>query len=163
MIVSDTSSLNYLILVEEADILAKLYEAVLIPQSVYEELHAPRTPAAVRTWIDNPPPWLRVSSALLEPVGGLQSLHSGERDALALALHVRAKALIIDERYGREEAEKRRINVIGTLGVLAAAHEVGLLDLAQAVCRLRQTTFHVSPRLLAAVLQKYQIPAREEE
>jgi predicted nucleic acid-binding protein len=85
----------------------------------------------------------------------LSHLHTGERDAISLALQVQADALIIDERRGREEAEKRGLKVIGTLGVLAAGHEGGLLDLAETFERLRQTTFHVSPKLLAAILQKY--------
>ena len=46
--------------------------------------------------------------------------------------------MIIDERRGREEAEKRGLSVIGTLGVLAAAHERGLLDLTAALDLLRQ-------------------------
>lgn len=163
MVVSDTSPLNYLILIKEADILPKLYETILIPRSVYEELQSSRTPAAVHAWIDSPPAWLRVVSVLPTLEGSWQSLHSGERDALALALHVQAKAVLIDERRGRAEAEKRRINVIGTLGVLATAHEVGFLDLAQAISRLRQTTFHISPRLLTVILQKYQLSSEGTE
>ena len=46
--------------------------------------------------------------------------------------------------------------MIGVLGVLAAAHERGLVDLTAAIDLLRQTTFHVSPKLLAATLSKYQ-------
>jgi predicted nucleic acid-binding protein len=197
MIVSDTSSLNYLVWIEQINLLAKLYGRVLIPQSVYRELSAPEAPAPVRTWIGSPPAWLEVSSVSLEPEDGLQSLYSGERDAITLALYAQAEALLIDERRGREEAENRQIRVrscqeitfrlystagqassgtrqpnrkvifcqvlIGTLGILAAAHESGLLDLAQALSRLRQTTFHVSPRLLAALLRKYQISAKEEQ
>ena len=45
--------------------------------------------------------------------------------------------------------------VIGTLGVLTAAHERGLIDLIAALHSLRQTTFHVSPKLLASIAVKY--------
>lgn len=90
------------------------------------------------------------------PDPDLRHLHTGERDAISLALHLRADVVIIDERRGREEAEKRGLRVIGTLGVLATAHERGLLDLTEAIDLLRQTTFHVSPRLLASILSKYQ-------
>jgi len=61
--------------------------------------------------------------------------------------------LIIDERQGRNEAERRGLKVIGTIGVLVSAHERGFLDIHDSISRLRQTTFHVSPKLLASVLQ----------
>jgi predicted nucleic acid-binding protein len=156
MVISDTSPLNYLVLIGHINILPMLYRRVLIPQSVSEELNAPETPEPVRTWRSSPPDWLEISSELFVPDMGLSHLHAGERDAISLALHIRADALIIDERRGREEAEKQGLKVIGTLGVIAAAHESGLLDLAEAIDRLQQTTFHVSPKLLAAILRKYQ-------
>ena len=163
MVVSDTSPLNYLVLIEQIDILSMLYGRVLIPQSVYEELNAPETPEPVRAWRTNLPHWIEVSSEQPVPDIGLSYLHAGERDAISLALHTGASALVIDERRGREEANKRGLQVIGTLGVIAAAHDRGLLDLPEAFDRLRQTTFHVSPKLLAAILQKYQSLAEEKD
>jgi len=161
MVVSDTSPLNYLILIGRINILPTLYGRLLIPQAVYEELSAPETPEAVREWRANLPSWIEVQPEQLTPDTGLNHLHAGERDAISLALSIQADGLIIDERRGREEAEKRGLKVIGTLGVIAAAHERGLLDLGETFDRLRQTTFHVSPKLLAAILRKYQGSAEE--
>src|SRR6267142_748091 len=121
MVVSDTSPLNYLILIEQINLLPQLYTRVLIPGSVDEELNAPETPDLVRRWRASLPDWLEVSTDLAAPDPDLSHLHAGERDAISLALHVKADAVIIDERRGREEAEKRGLRVIGTLGVLAAA------------------------------------------
>ena len=161
MVVSDTSPLNYLILIGQINILPTLYGRVIIPQSVYEELGAPETPEAVREWRANLPSWIEVSSEQPTPDIGSSHLHAGERDAISLALRIQADTLIIDERRGREEAEKLGIRVIGTLGVIVAAHETGLLALAETIDRLRQTTFHVSPKLLAAILRKYQTSSEE--
>jgi predicted nucleic acid-binding protein len=155
MVVSNTSPLNYLILIEEIDLLPRFYERVVIPQSVCEELQAAETPEAVRTWILNPPDWLEISSETGSLDSDLASLHAGERDAISLALHLQADAVLIDERRGRGEAEERELKVIGTIGVLAFAHESGLLNLSNAIGRLQQTTFHLSPKLVASVLQKY--------
>lgn len=162
MVVSDTSPINYLVLIGQINVLPTLYSRVLIPQSVYEELGAPETPETVREWRANLPSWIEVPSEQPTPDIGSNYLHAGERDAISLALNIQANALIIDERRGREEAEKRGLKVIGTLGVIAAAHESGLLDLTETFDRLRQTTFHVSPKLMAAILRKYQVPAEEE-
>jgi len=116
MAVSNTSPLNYLILIEAIDVLPRLYERVLISPSVFQELRAPKTPAVVRRWIEHHPDWLQTSSERGSVDLELMSLHAGEREAISLALHLQAEALIIDERHGRNEAEKRRLKVIGTLG-----------------------------------------------
>jgi predicted nucleic acid-binding protein len=160
-VVSDTSPLNYLVLIEQAGVLPRLYGRVLIPRSVHEELSAPETPAPVRAWVGDLPGWVEISNDPPAADESLGHLHAGERDAISLALRSGAGALLVDERRGREEAEKRGVKVIGTLGVLVAAYENGLLDLTEALGRLRQTTFHVSPKLLAAILQKYRGAERE--
>jgi predicted nucleic acid-binding protein len=156
MVVSDTSPLNYLILIEQINLLPQLYSRVLIPVSVDKELNAPETPDLVRAWKASLPDWLEVWPDPVRTDPDLNQLHAGERDAISLTLHVKADAVIIDERRGREEADKRGLKVIGTLGVLAAAHERGLVDLIVAIDLLRQTTFHASPKLLAGILTKYQ-------
>ena len=46
----------------------------------------------------------------------------------------------------------------GTLGVLEAAHRGGLLDFNEAVARLSNTAFYLSPRLLATVRNLFSIP-----
>ena len=156
MVVSNTSPLNYLVLIEQIDVLPRLYDRVIIPSSVFEELRAPETPETVQVWIGSHPDWLEISSESGAADPSLDNLHAGERDAILLALSVGADALIMDERAGRNEATKRRIRVIGTIGVLASAHERGLLALANAISRLQQTTFHASPKLLASVLRRYE-------
>jgi predicted nucleic acid-binding protein len=83
----------------------------------------------------------------------LDKLDAGERDAIALAMELAADQLIVDEAMGRREAERRGLSVIGTLGVLREAANEGLLDLRTAIERLRQTSFHVSPAVLAKLLE----------
>ena len=155
MVVSDTSPLNYLILIEEIDVLPQMYGRVIVPSSVNVELRAPETPDVVRRWIEDPPGWLEISTEIGRPDPSLDALHLGERHAISLALRLKAAALLIDERRGRREAEDRGLKAIGTLGVLVSGHERGLLDLAGSITRLRKTTFHASAKLLSAVLQKY--------
>lgn len=112
-------------------------------------------PQAVTDWIAHPPTWLEVRMPEQEPDADLMKadLDAGERDAILLALELEADELIIDDLDGRREAERRKLHFVGTLGVLRAAARAGLLDLKDALFRLRQTTFHVSQELLDRLLQ----------
>lgn len=100
MVVSNTSPLNYLILIEAVDVLLRLYGRVFISPSVFQELCAPKTPEVVRRWIEHHPDWLGTSSERGSVDLELANLHAGEREAISLALHLQADALIIDERMG---------------------------------------------------------------
>lgn len=51
IVVADTSPLNYLILIGEANLLYELYGRVLIPEAVFSELAHPIAPPAVVDWI----------------------------------------------------------------------------------------------------------------
>jgi len=155
IVVADTSPVNYLILIQEVDILPKMYGRVVIPQSVREELVRASAPQAVRSLIDQLPIWLEVRSPLAVPDSSLARLDAGERDAITIAAELHADRLIVDEREGRREAERRGIPVIGTLGVLREAAVLKLLDLRVAVERLQTTSFYVAPEVLASLLKDF--------
>jgi predicted nucleic acid-binding protein len=158
IVVADTTPLNYLILINEIDVLPRLYGRVVIPQAVREELIRSRAPASVRTWIAQPPGWLEILSPTPVADPALAKLDAGERDAIALAEQLAfssdAVQLIVDELQGRREAARRGLPVIGTIGVLREAAEEGLLDLRDTIERLRQTSFHISPAILAHLLDE---------
>lgn len=154
IVVADTSPVNYLILIEEIEILAKIFGSVVTPHSVLAELLRPSAPAAVRKWIGERPEWLEVRSPEGVPDAPLTSLDLGERDAISLAAELESDQLIIDDRHGRHEAQLRRISVIGTLGVLRTAGNLGLLDLGNALKRLGSTNFRMRPEVLARVLKR---------
>ena len=89
------------------------------------------------------------------PDAALAKLDLGERDAITLATELQADQLIIDDREGRREAERRAIPVIGTLGVLREAATLKLLDIRVAVDRLQTTSFYVAPEVLATLLKDF--------
>ena len=58
-------------------------------------------------------------------------LGDGEAEAIGLALEIRAKALLIDERDVTSIARRLGITTVGTLGVLILASAKNLLPLDQ--------------------------------
>lgn len=144
IVVADTGPLNYLVRIGSVSVLQPLYSRVLIPQTVAGELRHSNAPIEVREWIASAPSWLEVRPDPT-PDPSLQILDPGEAAALSLAESVQADGILIDDWAGRTEAERRHLHVTGTLGVLAAAHLAGLLDLDEALKKLRSTNFRLTP------------------
>jgi predicted nucleic acid-binding protein len=147
-IVSDASPINYLILIGEVEILANLFEEVLIPPAVHLELQNSRTPPTVYAWAASLPSWARVLPASRIAPG--IDLGAGETEAISLAIELGIFAILMDERKGRLAAEQRGLVPLGTLNVLESADIQGLLDFEEAVAKLRKTNFHVDPMLVDA-------------
>ena len=57
-IVSNTSPLNYLVLIELQQLLPALFSRVLVPEAVLRELRSPAAPAQIGAWLDTTPDWL---------------------------------------------------------------------------------------------------------
>ena len=148
IVIADATPLNYLVLIGHSDILPRLFDQILIPSAVMNELERPRTPEMVRAWIAAPPAWLQVRSVKNPKTGDLEYLDEGEREAIFLAEELGADWLIMDDYDGRKEAERRNLPVIGTLRGLDEAADRDLINLSEAVKRLQQTTFYVAPVLL---------------
>jgi predicted nucleic acid-binding protein len=150
IVVSDTGPIQYLTLLGHVDALANLYGRVLIPVGVAAELSQPHAPEVVRALVNSPPPWLEVVSVVLPQEDTLvRELGRGEREAIVLAETRGADLLLCDDQMARAEAEEHGLRVVGTLRVLIEAHNNGLLDGAEALSRLRATSFRASQSLLA--------------
>jgi len=144
IVVADTSPLNYLVLIGEIERLPSLYQKVLIPQEVRREMLRERTPLTVRTWAANLPEWCEERQLSGTPDSSLDELDPGEREAIQLAAEAGVDTVLMDEVSGRREAVRRRLRVIGTLGILEQAAQRGLLNFRDALQRLEQTNFRLS-------------------
>lgn len=156
IVVADTSPLNYLIRLGQANILQQLYGRVLVPRAVLEEMQHPGAPDEVRAWANAVPSWLEaIKPRQIDPTLRLE-LGAGEREAISLAIEVNADVLLIDEQAGRQEAEARHIEVAGTLAVLLQAALRGHLAFPESLEEIRAFGFRVSPSLAAATLARYE-------
>jgi len=156
LVVTDTGPLNYLVLIGEIDILPRLFDRVLTPQSVIAELDHSRTPNAVQKWVANRPAWLSVGSTPPITELPLPTLDNGERAAIALALSEKANLLLIDERAGARAALANGLSVVGTVGMLEMAARLGMVDLSAAFTRLRATSFRIRQQVLDGSLASYE-------
>ncbi len=94
IVISNSSPINYLVLIEEVGILPALYGHVIIPQAVFDELQHTDTPAAVREWAATRPRWLEVREPSIPLAPAPKTLHAGERDTIALGQELRADLII---------------------------------------------------------------------
>ncbi len=123
-VVCNTSPLINLAGVGLLALLPTLYGTILIPGAVHREYVAGMRsgdPALDDLeWVEIAPP-VPVQPEL--PAG----LGAGEAEAIALAIAANARAILLDEHLARNVATKNGLPVVGTLAVLIAAKQTGLL------------------------------------
>ncbi len=145
-VVSDTSPFRYLILIDAIEVVPKLFGPVHAPPEVVRELQRSKNPelGLVRRWANSPPGWLterapaRIDQSLPKKLG------RGEVEAISLAQELRAERTFIDDKDARKAAKERGLPLAGTLSILEEAACRGLLDIEQAIAKLRQTNFRAT-------------------
>ena len=147
IVIADTTPINYLILIDEIEILAELYGKVIIPEAVFRELKAEAAPKEIKKWLANRPEWLEVQNISAQIGEDLKSLDAGEAEAIVLAEELNADLLLIDERLGRKIAQEHGLRVVGTIGILALAKQNKLFNLEDVIGKLEKTNFYLSDKL----------------
>lgn len=152
IIVSDTSPINYLLLIGEIELLPRLFGRVIIPPAVAKELKHPAAPEAVKQWIDLPPAWLEVRDASF--VDPTIQLDAGETAAISLAIEINADQILLDDKKAVKVAIARGLGVAGTLNVLELAAIKGWIDLPTVIARLQKTNFRAVAELIQKLLDE---------
>jgi predicted nucleic acid-binding protein len=152
IVVSDTSPINYLILVEAIHVLPVLFGRVVVPPQVVAELRHTDSPKMVQDWALSPQSWFEIVAPIELQKG--MDLDEGETAAISLAIQLAADQLLVDDLRARLVAKNRQIEVTGTIGVLISAANRGLIDLAQTITRLQQTSFRLAPHIWQVLLEK---------
>lgn len=142
LVIADTGPVNYLILIGHVEILPMMFDRIVLPSAVRDELADANTPPEVRNWVAVPPQWLEVRFTELPlPPRSKTRMGPGETAAIALAAELHADLLLMDDRLGVAAALRQGLTVTGTMGLLARAARSGLLDLEEAFERLKRTNF----------------------
>lgn len=161
IVVSDTSALSNLALVDHLWLLEAIYQTVIIPEVVASELAAASNPTISSmlqlSWIQTQS---LTNSQLADQLQQERGLDAGEANAIALALELQADDLLIDERLGRQEARRLGLSIIGILGILLIAKQRNLIPQVQPVmdALINQAGFRVSSQLYQRVLALSQEP-----
>jgi uncharacterized protein len=156
IVVADTSVLINLCCINRAELLRVLFHDVYIPPEVEHEfrrlVERDRRFRSLRL-----PGWvgIRPATAIPDPVRNNTGLDTGEAAAIALALEMRADAILLDERHGYEAATGLGLIVIGLLGLLLRAKRTGEIEaVAPELDRLqRDAKFWISDAVRRRVLQ----------
>jgi uncharacterized protein len=149
LVVVNTTPIIALSRVGQLGLLKELFGRVVIPAGVRDELGQGGAAAPGAEVLDQP--WVAV-----EQVGNprlvlfLADLDLGEAEVLALAVERSADLVIIDERLARRHAIRLGLRLTGTLGVLIAAKNRGLLAaVTPVITRLRDAGLRIAPAVAA--------------
>jgi predicted nucleic acid-binding protein len=146
IIISDTVPLRYLIEIEKAHILEELFGSIIIPEKVVDELQRPKTPQKVKDWMQARPDWLEVRKADLSLYTPQKKIGDGEREAFALAVELKAAAVLLDDDYAEGEARRLNVPTIRLFAILDRAAEQNLIDLPSTVDEMKKTSFRLPPQ-----------------
>ncbi|ETW95028.1 MAG: hypothetical protein ETSY2_48740, partial [Candidatus Entotheonella gemina] len=145
LVISNTSPLFYLHRLRQLTLLRALYQQIVVPGAVRDELHAGRIQGE-----DTPEladyDWITVRSVQVpEFLMRITDLGLGEAQVLALALEEPGSLVILDDRFARAVAQMRHLRLTGTAGVILKAKQEGHLEAVTPLLdRLTQMGFRLS-------------------
>lgn len=153
-IIGDSSPLIALAIIGQLELLAKLYQRVVIPQKVWEEItiYGAGLPGAAAVsqldWVIIEKPaqeWVTPLSILLDP---------GEAEAIALAINMPNSTVLLDDAQARRVAERFGVTRIGTLGILRKAKKAGFITAIKPYTeQLQNNGIYMRQSLIDAVLR----------
>lgn len=130
IVISDTTPILSLLKAGKLDLLKILYQRVVVPEAVYDEL------TANADYKDEKEKILNCSFLSVEKVSNVESvnilrnvtgLDAGESESLILYGEKKADLLLMDERKGRGVAKKMSVQYVGTMGVLMQAFDESIV------------------------------------
>jgi len=126
--ICNTSPLILLAKIHRLDLLVQLYEEVVIPASVLDEVKAKpgKEAGQVQALLQNRKCLIR-KAAKRAMAGTPSDLGAGEREVVTLALEAKTALVVLDDQQGRCVARERGLSITGTVGVLIEARGRGLI------------------------------------
>jgi uncharacterized protein len=158
-VVSNTSPLINLAIVDHLFLLPQQFGQIYIPSGVLAELKIDdNLPGSNALRIARNEGWLitkAVENTALVRLLRLE-LHQGESEAIALAIELSADKVLLDEKEARQSARALGLSITGILGILLKGRNEGVIPSIKAVTeRLQQeANFRIAPSLLTQILRE---------
>ena len=157
IIVSNTTPLIGLAVIQRFDLLRQFFGEITIPQAVHDEAviagheaGGTKQEVLAADWIKVVPVKDRLAVELL-----LDELDLGEAETIVLAREINADWVLMDERKGRRKLAQLNQQKIGTLGILLKARQSGLLSaLKPELELLRQNGFSIGQQIVDEILHQ---------
>ena len=150
MIVGDSSALVALSIMDRLELLETLFGEVYVPQAVYEEVAISSKPQALKlkNFLANKTVKVQIDIAKI-------GLGRGELEAITLYKKMNAHFLLIDDRRAKSFAKMNDVNVIGSLGVMVLAKELGKVKTIRTdLGKLLNSNIFVSKSLINRILKQ---------
>jgi hypothetical protein len=135
------------------DILRSLFSEIAIPPAVRDEFLSTEKETRRQTLREER--WIRVVK-LDNPnrTGAFSNLDEGEAEVLALAEELDASLVLIDERKARRYAERMKLPLSGTLGVILLAKEEGIVTTVSPLLKaIQKAGLYLHEELIEQVLK----------
>ena len=149
MVIGDSSALVALAVVNQLELLEKLYDKLYIPEAVFNEVTQIGKPQSdkLRQFLQGKVK--RVDLTLTQLGLGL-----GELEAITLYKKLDADVLLIDDNRAKKYASLNGVNVIGSLGILIKAKEQGYIDKVKPFLDdIQKSEVYISKKLIEKVLE----------
>ena len=149
MVIGDSSALVALAVVNQLELLEKLYDSLYIPQAVFDEVTQIGKPQSdkLRQFLQSKVK--RVDLTLTQLGLGL-----GELEAITLYKKLDADVLLIDDNRAKKYASLNGVKVIGSLGILIKAKEQGYIDKVKPLLdEIQKSEVYISKKLIERVLE----------
>ncbi|MBK5965316.1 DUF3368 domain-containing protein [Thiocystis minor] len=151
ILVADCSALIALASCNGLRWLEALFATVIVPEAVDQEAIVSHKPEAqqLKEFLKDKVRKIDPGSAVL--LDGFSDL--GETEAMVLDKQCAADKLLIDDKRGRRVARINHISTIGSLGILLAAKQAGLIDrISPSLAKLDDADVFISADLIATVM-----------
>jgi uncharacterized protein len=153
IIISDTSCMSALVRIGHLDLLHQIFNQIVIPKKVYDEL------LRLKDWGIDPTEFDQAWIHVLEPHPTpllstlLTEIDEGEAYAIVLGIELAATVFLTDDMLARKYAEQH-FTVIGVGGILIRAKKLGFIAKVKPLLDqiLNSTTFRMSPKVYTLIL-----------
>lgn len=159
-VVSDASPLLLLAKIGKLDLLKELYQEIIIPLEVRNEVVKYNDEASSLIDSEIKKGWIQLKDAIISPeimrMGEELGLHKGEMHALSIAMHLDIKDILADDKLARIAARILGLRAIGCIGIMMKVYENGIVTRSEAIDSIQKLVkagLWISPEVLAEVFK----------